>query len=58
MTQHDALITKNYIWAFQKINLKDQNFFVRNWGEKNFFKIWNIELDKNGEYDLAWCADH
>ena len=39
MTQHDALITKNYIFARQKINFYDGNFFVRNGGEKNFFKI-------------------
>ena len=41
MTQRDPLIVKNFILAHQKINFKKRNFFVRNWGEKNFFKIGN-----------------
>ena len=39
MTQRDALTTKNYILAQQQIYLYDRNFFVRNYGEKNFSKI-------------------
>ena len=39
MTQRVALITKNYILAYQEINFKDRNFFVRNTVEKNFFQI-------------------
>ena len=41
MTQRDPLIMENYILAHQKINFKKQNFFVRNRGEKSFFKIGN-----------------
>ena len=57
MTLRDALITKNYIWALQKINFKDRNFFVGNCGKK-FLWNWKIELAKNAEYDSAWCAIH
>ena len=39
MTQRDALITKNYILAQQKINFSNGNFILRNSGEKNFFEI-------------------
>ena len=41
MTQRDALISETYIWDYQKINVEDRNFFVRNWAEKNFFKMEN-----------------
>ena len=41
MTQHDALITKNYICDFQKIKVEDPNFFVRNWDEKISLKLEN-----------------
>ena len=41
MTQRDALMTKNCIWADQKINFKDRNFLVRNWGKKISFKMEN-----------------
>ena len=37
MIQRDALNTKNYILAHQKIYFSDGNFFVGNSGEKNFF---------------------
>ena len=39
MTKRDKLITKNFIWAYQKINFYDRNFFVRNWGQKNSLEI-------------------
>ena len=39
MTKRDALITKNYIWAHQKINFYDRNFFVKSLGEENFLEI-------------------
>ena len=29
MTRRDALITKNQIFADQKINFSDRNFFIR-----------------------------
>ena len=41
MTERDALVTKNYIWALQKINFYDRNFFVRNWVEKIALKLGN-----------------
>ena len=58
MTQRDALMTKNYIWAHQNINFEDRNFLVRNSGEKKFPLNWKIELATNAEYDSAWSADH
>ena len=39
MTHPDALIAKNYILAYQKINFYYRNFFVRNFGEKSFLNI-------------------
>ena len=57
MTQRDALITKNYIWANQKINFEIKIF----WSEIEVKKIslkLKIELAKNAEYDSAWCANH
>ena len=38
-THRDALITKNYILANQKINFSDQNFSSENEVKKYFFKI-------------------
>ena len=57
MTQHDALITKNYIWANQKINFEIKIF----WSEievKKFLWNWKIEFAEIAEYDSAWCANH
>ena len=38
-THSDALITKNYILANQKINVEDRNFWLKTEMKKNFFKI-------------------
>ena len=57
MTQRDALMTKNYIWAHQKINLKIENY----WSEIELKKVvwnWKIELAKNAGYDSTWSAHH
>ena len=35
-THRDALITKNYILANQKIYVEDRNFFAKNSHEKKF----------------------
>ena len=56
MTQRDPLITKNYIWAHQKINFLDR-FFLRKVRLIEFPLNWKIELAKNKEYDSAWCAN-
>ena len=58
MTQPDPLITKNCIWAHQKINLLKRNFYVRSFMLKKF--LWNskIEFATNAEYDSAWSANH
>ena len=52
MTQRDALITKNYIFAHQKINFIIE-IFSSEVEAKKFLQSWKIELAKNVEYDSA-----
>ena len=56
MTQRDALIRENYIWAHKKKNLKIE-IFRSEVKVKKFLWNWEIELAKNVEYDSAWCAN-
>ena len=58
MTQRDALIAKNYIWAHQKNKILRSKFFGRKLRWKKFPWDWKIELATNAEYDLAWSAHH
>ena len=57
MTQRDAIIMKNYIWAHQKINFYHRNFLVNKLRLKKFLWNWTIKLAKNAKYDSAWCAN-
>ena len=57
MIERDALITKKYILANQKINFIIE-IFSSEVEAKKFLQIWKIELAKNVEYDSAWCAEH
>ena len=57
MIERDALITKKYILANQKINFIIEIFSLEVEAKK-FLQSWKIELAKNVEYDSAWCADH
>ena len=52
MTQRDALNTKNYTLAHQKIDFYHRNFLGRTWGNKKFLQNRKIEFAKNSEYDL------
>ena len=52
MIERDALITKKYILAHQKINFIIE-IFSSEVEAKKFLQSWKIELAKNVEYDSA-----
>ena len=58
MTERDALIRKNYIWAHQKNQFLRSKFFGQKLRLKKFLWNWKIELAKDAGYDSAWSADH
>ena len=58
MTQGDALITKNYIWANLKNQILRSKIFGQKLRWKKFLWYWKIELAKNAGYDQAWSAHH
>ena len=57
MIERDALITKKYILAHQKINFIFE-IFSSEVEAKKCLQSWKIEMAKKAEYDWAWCADH